>query len=250
MILVTGPTGSGKTTTLAAALTILNEPSRKILTIEDPVEYQIDGINQIQVKPEIGVTFAHTLRAFLRSDPDVIMVGELRDSETARIAVQAALTGHLVLSTLHTNSAPGAVTRLLDMEVDGYLLASCLRCVIGQRLVRMLCKSCRRQIEAPIELPADVLKSAGLQPGRPHKHWQAVGCDRCFNTGFLGRTGILELLQLDDEVQRLIKPGVATRDIVAAAAAKGMRSMATDGLQKCIAGVTTPDEVRRVALEA
>lgn len=250
LVLVTGPTGSGKTTTLAAALSILNEPKRKILTIEDPVEYQIDGINQIHVKPEIGVTFAHMLRSFLRNDPDVIMVGELRDSETARIAVQAALTGHLVMSTLHTNSAAGAVTRLLDMGVESFMLASCLRCVIGQRLVRQLCPVCRQQVEEPLTLPPDILRQAGIESGRPRLHWRAVGCDRCFNTGFIGRTGIVELLQLDDSLQRLVRPGVTTAEIAAAGSHAGLVPMAVDGLRKCLAGITTPDEVRRVALEA
>ena len=250
LVLVTGPTGSGKTTTLAAALNILNEPKRKILTIEDPVEYQIDGINQIHVKPEIGVTFAHMLRSFLRNDPDVIMVGELRDTETARIAVQAALTGHLVMSTLHTNSAAGAITRLLDMGVESFMLASCLRCVIGQRLVRQLCPTCRQQVEEPIALPAEILQQAGIEAGKPTLHWRAVGCDRCFNTGFAGRTGIVELLQLDESIQRLVRPGVTTTEIAAAGLRGGLVAMAVDGVRKCLAGITTPDEVRRVALEA
>ncbi len=250
LVLVTGPTGSGKTTTLAAALTILNEPVRKILTVEDPVEYQIDGINQIHVKPEIGLTFEHMLRSFLRNDPDVIMVGELRDTVTARIAVQASLTGHLVLSTLHTNSAAGAIPRLIDMGVEGFLLASSLRCVIGQRLVRTLCSACRQPIEAPIALPAEVLALAGFEPGAPHRHWRAVGCQRCFETGYVGRTGIQEILQIDERMHPLIRPGVVTADIAAAGYENGLRPMAYDGLLKCIAGLTTPDEVRRVALEA
>ena len=250
LVLVTGPTGSGKTTTLAAALTILNEPTRKILTIEDPVEYQIDGINQIHVKPEIGVTFAHMLRSFLRNDPDVIMVGELRDNETARIAVQASLTGHLVLSTVHTNSAAGAIPRLLDMGVEGFLLASCLRCVIGQRLVRTLCPACRQHVEAPIALPPDVLAMAGIEPGRRLAHWRAVGCERCFGSGYVGRVGIVEILQVDERIQPFIKPGVRTSEIAAAGLSNGLQPMALDGLRKCLAGITTPDEVRRVALEA
>jgi general secretion pathway protein E len=250
LVLVTGPTGSGKTTTLAAMLTILNEPVRKILTIEDPVEYQIDGINQIQVKSEIGLTFAAMLRSFLRNDPDVIMVGELRDTETARIAVQAALTGHLVLSTLHTNSAAGAVSRLLDMGVEGFLLASSLRCVIGQRLLRSLCPACRQRVEEPIALPPDVLQMAGLEPGRPHPHWHAKGCERCSGSGYQGRTGIVEIFEFGEELQRLVRPGVTTREIAAAGIDAGLRTMAVDGLRKCLAGVTTPDEVRRVVLES
>lgn len=250
LVLVTGPTGSGKTTTLAAALTLLNEPTRKILTIEDPVEYQIDGLNQIHAKPEIGVTFAHMLRAFLRSDPDVIMVGELRDTETARIAVQASLTGHLVLSTLHTNSAAGSVSRLVDMGVESYLLGSSLRCVVGQRLVRTLCQACRQPTETPIALPPELLRRAGLEEGRRHAHWLAVGCDRCMGTGYVGRIGIVEVLEMDERLQARIKPGVTTAEISAAALELGLLPMALDGLGKCLAGLTTPEEVRRVALEA
>jgi general secretion pathway protein E len=250
LVLVTGPTGSGKTTTLATALSILNEPTRKILTVEDPVEYQIDGVNQVHVRADIGVTFAQVLRSFLRNDPDVIMVGELRDTETARIAVQAALTGHLVLSTLHTNSAPGAVTRLIDMGVESYLMASCLKLVIGQRLVRQLCTACREPVQEIIPLPAEVLEAAGLEPGRPQTFYRAVGCDRCFDTGYIGRTGIIELMEMDDPLQRLVKPDVSTAAIASQALASGLVPMAVDGLRKCIAGVTTPDEVRRVALEA
>ncbi len=249
LVLVTGPTGSGKTTTLAAALNILNQPTRKILTIEDPVEYQIDGINQIQLKPEIGITFSHALRAFLRHDPDVIMVGELRDTETARMAVQAALTGHLVLSTLHTNSAPGAVTRLLDMGVDGYLLASCLRCVIAQRLVRTLCQHCRKPVTSPIDLPGNALAGAGLVSGKPIGHWQAGGCERCFQSGFSGRTSVIEIVQFPDEVVSLIKPGVSTQAIAEAAMKSGSRPMIIDGIDKCLKGITTPEEVRRATLE-
>jgi general secretion pathway protein E len=247
LMLVTGPTGSGKTTTLAAALRILNEPHRKILTIEDPIEYQIEGINQTQAKPEIGVGFANALRHFLRHDPDVIMVGEMRDTETAQIAVHAALTGHLVLSTLHTNSAPGAITRLLDMEVDGYLLASCLTCVVGQRLVRVLCKHCRQQATGPIDFPADLLARSGMRRDTPH--WRPGGCDRCHGTGFLGRTSILELLQVDESIRQLMRPNVSLGEIAEAAARAGMTSMALDGLRKCREGITTPDEVRRVTLE-
>ena len=247
LMLVTGPTGSGKTTTLAAALRILNEPHRKILTIEDPIEYQIDGINQTQAKPEIGVGFANALRHFLRHDPDVIMVGEMRDTETAQIAVHAALTGHLVLSTLHTNSAPGAITRLLDMGVDGYLLASCLTCVVGQRLVRVLCKNCREQVVGPIDFPAELLQREGLAGDVPH--WRPKGCDRCHDSGFVGRTSIIELLEVDEPIRQLMRPNILLGQIAEAATRGGMASMALDGLRKCCEGVTTPDEVRRVTLE-
>ena len=247
LMLVTGPTGSGKTTTLAAALTILNEPHRKILTIEDPIEYQLEGINQTQAKPEIGIGFANALRHFLRHDPDVIMVGEMRDAETAGIAVHASLTGHLVLSTLHTNSAAGAITRLLDMQVDGYLLASCLSCVVGQRLVRVLCRNCREQAKGPIDFPAELLRRAGLPANAPH--WQPRGCDRCNGSGFLGRMSIVEVLEINDEIRRLMRPDVVLGQIEEAAGRAGMSTMALDGLRKCAAGLTTPDEVRRVTLE-
>jgi general secretion pathway protein E len=247
LMLVTGPTGSGKTTTLAAALTILNEPHRKILTIEDPIEYQIEGINQTQVKPDIGMGFANALRHFLRHDPDVIMVGEMRDAETAGIAVHAALTGHLVLSTLHTNSAAGAITRLLDMGVDGYLLASCLTCVVGQRLVRVLCRNCREQAAGSIDFPAELLQRAGLGADAPH--WRPRACDRCNGTGFLGRISIVEVLEVNDEIRRLMRPDVMLWQIEEAAQKAGMSTMALDGLRKCVAGLTTPEEVRRVTLE-
>ena len=247
LMLVPGPTGSGKTTTLAAALTILNEPHRKILTIEDPIEYQLEGINQTQAKPEIGIGFANALRHFLRHDPDVIMVGEMRDGETAAIAVHASLTGHLVLSTLHTNSAAGAITRLLDMQVDGYLLASCLSCVVGQRLVRVLCRNCREQAAGPIDFPAELLQRAGLTASAPH--WQPRGCDRCSGSGFLGRMSIVEVLEINDEIRRLMRPDVVLGQIEEAAARAGMSTMALDGLRKCVAGLTTPEEVRRVTLE-
>jgi general secretion pathway protein E len=247
LMLVTGPTGSGKTTTLAAALRILNEPHRKILTIEDPIEYQIDGINQTQAKPEIGIGFANALRHFLRHDPDVIMVGEMRDAETAQMAVHAALTGHLVLSTLHTNSAPGAITRLLDMGVDGYLLASCLTCVVGQRLVRVLCKNCRHQTVGPIDFPVELMRREGL--GRDVTHWEAKGCDRCQGSGYLGRTSIVELLEVNDAIRQLMRPDVLLGQLAEAAGGAGMASMAQDGLRKCCEGITTPEEVRRVTLQ-
>jgi general secretion pathway protein E len=248
LVLVTGPTGSGKTTTLAAALTILNEPHRKILTVEDPIEYQIEGINQTQIKPEIGLTFANALRHLLRHDPDVIMVGEMRDTETAQIAVHAALTGHLVLSTLHTNSAAGAVTRLLDMGVDGYLLASCLSCIIAQRLVRVLCKTCREAFVAPLDLPRDLLQREGV--AGEVTQWRPRGCDRCGGSGFLGRITIVEVLAVDDAIRQLMRPGVMVRQVDEAALQGGMRTMAADGLAKVRAGVTTADEVRRVTVEA
>jgi len=249
LILVTGPTGSGKTTTLATALAILNEGHRKILTVEDPIEYEINGVNQTQVKPSIGLTFATALRSFLRHDPDVMMVGEMRDGETASIGIHAALTGHLVLSTLHTNTAAGAIPRLLDMGIDAYLLASSLRCVIGQRLVRVLCQHCKRQTEAEPDLA--LFRRLGRDPAEPGSRlqWQSTGCDRCFGTGYSDRIVISEVLDIDDEIRGLIRPDASPADIEAAACAKGMTSMIVDGYSKCQQGLTTPEEVRRVAID-
>ena len=249
MIIVTGPTGSGKTTTIASALKILNEPTRKILTIEDPIEYQIEGINQVQAKPDIGLTFAAGLRSFLRHDPDVIMVGEMRDEETADIAVRAALTGHLVLTTLHTNSAAGAVPRLIDMGVDGYLLGSSIRCIIGQRLVRVLCQHCRDPYESRLKLPARMLESLGLAPDGTVRLWRAKGCDRCNGLGYAGRTTIVEVMSVGEELQALMKPGATTRVLLDAAQRIGMTTMVHDGMRKALAGMTTLEEVHRVALD-
>ena len=249
MIVVTGPTGSGKTTTLAAALGQLNDPARKIVTIEDPVEYQIEGVNQIQVHPEIGLNFARTLRALLRFDPDIIMIGEMRDGETASIGVNAALTGHLVLTTLHTNSAAGAVVRLLDLGVQAYLIASTLRCVVAQRLVRKLCTHCREPFDVPRELLADFPEGA-LPPGAgPVRLWRADGCSYCGGSGYSGRAAIFELLSIDDTIRRLIKPGVSAEVIVDAARRAGMAGMMSDGLAKCIDGITTVEELARVTSE-
>lgn len=246
LMLVTGPTGSGKTTTLATALSLLNEGHRKILTIEDPIEYELDGINQTQTKPSIGLSFADALRSFLRHDPDVLMVGEMRDGETASIAIHAALTGHLVLSTLHTNTAAGAIPRLLDMGIDSFLLASSLRGIVGQRLVRVLCEHCKQ--------PSEDVLSLGRSPGADvvpdgSRHWRAVGCERCFGTGYSGRVVISEVLSVDDEIRELIQPNAQPALIEAAARRKGMTTMIMDGLAKCLSGVTTQEEVRRVALD-
>ncbi len=245
MIVVTGPTGSGKTTTLAAALGQLNDPSRKLVTIEDPVEYQVAGVNQIQVHPEIGLSFARTLRSLLRFDPDIIMIGEMRDGETASIGVNAALTGHLVLTTLHTNSAAGAVVRMLDLGVQAYLIASTLRCVVAQRLVRKLCTHCREPFEASPDLVAQ-LPAAGAARLRL---WRASGCGYCGGSGYSGRAAIFELLSVDDDIRRLIKPGVSAEVISEAARRAGMASMMADGLAKCRDGVTTVEELGRVASE-
>jgi len=249
MIVVTGPTGSGKTTTLAAALGQLNDPARKIVTIEDPVEYQIEGVNQIQVHPEIGLSFARTLRALLRFDPDIIMIGEMRDGETASIGVNAALTGHLVLTTLHTNSAAGAVVRLLDLGVQAYLIASTLRCVVAQRLVRKLCTQCREPFEFPRELLAGFPERA-LPPGtEPVRLWRANGCSYCGGSGYNGRAAIFELLTIDETIRRLIKPGVSAEVLVDAARRAGMAGMMSDGIAKCIDGITTVEELARVTSE-
>lgn len=249
MIVVTGPTGSGKTTTLAGALGYLNDPARKIVTIEDPVEYQIAGVNQIQVHPEIGLSFARTLRSLLRFDPDIMMIGEMRDGETASIGVNAALTGHLVLTTLHTNSAAGAIVRLLDLGVQAYLIASTLRCVVGQRLVRKLCSHCREPYQASADLVAQLPATAyaGLTP--PLRLWRATGCPYCGGSGYSGRAAIFELLIVDEELRRLIKPDVSAEVIAQSARRSGMTTMMADGLRKCCEGLTTIEEVGRVTSE-
>ncbi len=249
LIVVTGPTGSGKTTTLAAVLDFLNDPARKLLTIEDPVEYQVEGVNQIQVRPEIGLTFATTLRSMLRLDPDIIMVGEMRDSETAKIGVNAALTGHLVLTTLHTNSAAGAVTRLLDLGVQAFLIASTLRCVVAQRLVRRLCVNCRTKYKPEPGVVAQFApETASLARKQTHL-WKAVGCEHCNGSGYLGRAAIFELLVVDEAVRRCIRPEVNAGEIDAAARASGMKTMIVDGFAKCCDGVTTVEELARVVSE-
>jgi general secretion pathway protein E len=246
MLILTGPTGSGKTTTLATMLSILNEPSRKILTIEDPVEYEIQGINQSQVKPSIGLTFAAAMRAFVRQDPDVIMVGEVRDPETANIAVHAALTGHLVLTTLHTETAAAAVPRLLDLGVEGFLLKSTLRAVIAQRLVRILCDRCKKKhVLNESDIANDRrYETLGFQPG--DRIYEPAGCERCGGTGYRGRCGVFELLELKDEVYELVRPDADGRMIDLAARRAGMTTMVEDAVAKCRAGVTSAAEVLRV----
>ena len=244
ILLVTGPTGSGKTTTLYAALSKLDASSQKIINVEDPVEYQLEGINQIQVHTQIGLTFANALRSILRQDPDIIMIGEMRDGETAQIAVQSALTGHLVLSTLHTNTAAGAVIRLLDMGVERYLITSSVNGVLSQRLVRTLCTYCK-QPEVPT---AEVLASSGLgrflQAGEPA--YRAVGCSHCRDTGYQGRTGIHELLVLYETMRRAIIEGRDAGQLHALAARSGMLSLYEDGLRKVAAGATCMEELLRV----
>ena len=246
LIVVTGPTGSGKTTTLATMLAILNEPTRKILTIEDPVEYEIAGVNQSQVKPGIGLTFATAMRAFVRQDPDVIMVGEVRDAETASIAVNAALTGHLVLTTLHTETAAAAVPRLLDLGVEGFLLRSTLRAVIAQRLVRVLCDGCKRMhVLSEGDLAADPrYRVLGFAAGETV--YRPEGCERCGGIGYRGRAGVFELLELTEEVRPLVGANADSLGIDRAAIRAGMTTMLDDAVAKCRTGITAVSEVLRV----
>jgi general secretion pathway protein E len=250
IILVTGPTGSGKTTTLYATLHRINSPEVNILTVEDPIEYQLTGIGQVQVNPKIDLTFAHGLRSFLRQDPDVIMVGEIRDRETAEIAIQASLTGHLVFSTLHTNDAASAVTRLLDMGVESFLISSSVLAMMAQRLVRILCQDCRE----PVEPSLDTLRELGLTTETYARtggqFYRAKGCPTCHGTGYRGRTGIYELLVMDDAVRALIMQQANANAIKAAAMERGMRTLLQDGVRKVLQGRTTAEEVLRVTQES
>ncbi|MGB0590868.1 MAG: type II secretion system ATPase GspE [Myxococcota bacterium] len=248
IVLVTGPTGSGKTTTLYAALSRINTPDRNILTVEDPVEYQLQGIGQMQVNRKIDFTFARGLRAILRQDPDVVLIGEIRDLETAENAIQAALTGHLVFATLHTNDAPSAFTRLTDMGVEPFLSASSVIAVMAQRLVRTVCKECR---EPYTPLPAE-LKKLGLEPSdvKPeHTIYRAVGCPACFDSGYAGRWGIHELLQVDDDIRSLVMQNTASSIIKRRAVELGMHTLRDDGVAKVLSGHTTMDEIMRVTAE-
>jgi general secretion pathway protein E len=226
IVLVTGPTGSGKTTTLYASLTRLDTRTSNVLTVEDPVEYELPGIGQTQVNPKIDLTFAKALRAILRQDPDVVMIGEIRDFETAQIAIQASLTGHLVLATVHTNDAPSTINRLIDMGVEPFLLSSSLLGVLAQRLVRKLCEHCKREDE--------------------HQRWHPVGCEHCVQSGYKGRTGVYELLVVDDAIQGLIHGRASEQEVTRAATANGMRSMREDGERLVAQGVTSLEEVVRV----
>ncbi len=249
IILVTGPTGSGKSTTLYTALSRLNTQERKIITVEDPVEYQLPGINQIQVKPQIGMTFAGALRSIVRQDPDIIMVGEMRDLETARIAVQSALTGHLVLSTLHTNDAASGVTRLLDMGVDDYLLTSTINGILAQRLVRRLCPHCRERYEPLPEIALKFVRVRDPDDDDIQLH-RPVGCDKCNETGYLGRMVITEVLLMSDGIRQAVLSHATATEIQRQAVAEGMLTMYDDGLRKALDGRTTVEEVMRVAEEA
>jgi len=245
IILVTGPTGSGKTTTLYGALDKINSPDKKIITVEDPVEYQLKGVNQIQIKPQIGLNFANTLRHIVRQDPDIIMIGEIRDLETAEIAIQSALTGHLVFSTLHTNDAPSAITRLLDMGVENFLLSSTVRGILAQRLVRVICPHCK-EIDASA-VDKEQLTMLGIR-GDATLYW-GKRCEKCSQTGYHGRSGIFELLLVDDNIRTLILRNADANQIREAARIHGMKTLLEDGAEKVKAGVTTLSEVLRVTQE-
>ncbi len=247
IVLVTGPTGSGKTTTLYTGLLQLNGPARKLFTVEDPIEYELEGINQVQVKTQIGLSFAHVLRSILRQDPDVVMIGEIRDLETARVAVQASLTGHLVLSTLHTNDAAGALGRLLDMGVEDYLVTSTVSAIVGQRLVRVLCEQCREAYPAMPELMREL--NLPVTAGKATVFYRACGCAACGGTGYHGRTTITEVLTMNDRLRRLVLDRADARTLQAAASESGMRTMYLDGMSKAQAGVTSVEEVLRVSRE-
>ncbi|TFH15475.1 MAG: type II/IV secretion system protein [Lentisphaerales bacterium] len=248
ILLVTGPTGSGKSTSLYAYLQEINSVNCRILTIEDPIEYEMPGINQVQLREEIGLTFASALRTFLRQDPDIIMVGEIRDFDTAEIAIRASLTGHLVFSTLHTNDAAGAITRLIDMGVEPFLVASAVEAIVAQRLVRRLCESCR----APLPIDSPVIARQGLPSellGSAHP-FSSVGCEKCRTTGFRGRTGIYEILRMSEEIEPLVIARESTSAIREKALSEGMRTLRDDGMRKALEGITTIEEVLRVVEEA
>jgi general secretion pathway protein E len=245
IVLVTGPTGSGKTTTLYAALSRINDTQRNIITIDDPVEIQLPGIGQIEVNPKIGLTFAGALRSVLRQDPNVVLVGEIRDLETAEIAIQASLTGHLVFSTLHTNDAPSSITRLVDMGVEAFLVASSLVAVLAQRLVRKLCADCREAYEPTPEALAEI----GVRARAPVRVYKAVGCGKCHHTGYAGRVGIFELMLVDDSIRNLITQSTDSKTIKRKAVENGMRTLRSDGAKKVLEGVTSIEEVLRATEE-
>ena len=250
IILVTGPTGSGKSTSLTAFIRIINRPERRIITVEDPVEYEVPGVNQTQVHPEIGLTFAQSLRAVLRQDPDVIMVGEIRDRETADIAIRASLTGHLVLSTLHTNDAPGALTRLIDMEIEPFLIASSVEMILAQRLVRRLCPNCARPANYTDRQIASFLATMNIDPAeaaQAHLAKEAVGCERCRNLGFRGRVGLFEILRVTDEIHEHVVKRDSARLIRQTAVKQDMRTLMQSGWEHVKNGTTTFEEVMRFA---
>ena len=242
-VLVTGPTGSGKSTSLYGALNQLNTIEKNIITIEDPVEYQLDGITQVQVNNKAGLTFASGLRSMMRADPDIIMVGEIRDRETAQIAIEASLTGHLVLSTLHTNDAPSAITRLIEMGIEPFLVGSAVDCVVAQRLARLLCEECKRRIM----LTADVMRTNGFNVGLDLEAYEPVGCARCGGTGYKGRIGLYEVMSVSDTIRALAVARETADTIAHAAVHEGMMRLREDGLEKVRRGLTTIAEIARVA---
>jgi len=248
IIFVTGPTGSGKSTSLYACLARINSNAIKIITIEDPIEYQLRGVNQVQVNPKIGLNFATGLRHMLRHDPDVMMVGEVRDYETAEIAIRAALTGHLVFSTLHTNDAAGAVTRLIDMGIEPFLVSSSLECLIAQRLVRLICQKCKKPLELEDEILKEIKKELGFEP-KAVQLYRGEGCEACRFTGYHGRTGIYEVLVVNEAIRELVLARASSQQIRQKAVSQGMRVLRQDGLQKVIMGLTTFSEVVRVTQE-
>ncbi len=245
IILISGPTGSGKTTTLYSILSRLNKPDINIITVEDPVEYTITGVNQVQVKEDIGLTFAAALRSILRQDPDVVLIGEIRDKDTAQIATQAALTGHVVLSTIHTNSSPATITRLIDMGIEPFLISSSVICIMSQRLVRKLCDKCKQEYKPE----PDMIKRLGLPESELNqiKFYKSVGCEECFNTGYRGRLGIFEVMEVDDEIAHLIVEKADANLIKSKAIEKGMVTLAQDGIRRVKNGQTSLDEVLNVA---
>ena len=248
IIFITGPTGSGKSTTLYACLSMINTDDRKIITIEDPVEYEMEGVTQIQVVPSIGLDFAKGLRSILRHDPDVIMVGEVRDLETAEIAARVALTGHLVFSTLHTNDAASGVTRLIDIGVEPYLVASSVEAFIAQRLVRTICQHCKEEDKSkPEELKEQIARELGLKSARDLKVYKGKGCDKCNGSGFWGRVAIIEILLMDEAMRELVIRRVPAGQIKKMALLKGMRTLRQNGWKKVMAGITTPEEIIEVA---
>ena len=251
IILVTGPTGSGKTTTLYSVLSLINTVKVNVMTIEDPVEYQIPGVNQVQINPAAGLTFASALRSFLRQDPNVIMVGEVRDEETAALAIQAALTGHLVFSSLHTNNASGALPRLLDMQAEPYLLTSTITAVVGQRVVRKICLSCKKPYEPPAEVVKNIEATLGKLWQKPAKVMlnKGEGCDQCGHGGYQGRIGVFEVLSVSEKIGRLILERAPAQEIEKQAVEEGMMTMEQDGYLKVVEGITTIEEVLRVAQE-
>jgi type IV pilus assembly protein PilB len=241
-VLVTGPTGSGKSTSLYGALAELNTPDKNIITIEDPVEYQVGGITQVQVNPKAGLTFAAGLRSMMRADPDILMVGEIRDRETAQIAIEGALTGHLVLSTLHTNDAPSSITRLIEMGIEPFLVASAIDCVVAQRLARTLCPQCKRRAI----IPAQVLSDHGFRTRFDIEAYEPVGCGRCGGMGYRGRLGLYEVMTMSEEIRNLTLQRASADQIGAVAVREGMRRLREDGLDKVKAGLTSMAEIARV----